>query len=318
MTSGQHIDYDALALEALRGVVRACLNQVARTGLVGDHHFYIAFNTLAPGVGMSKRLREKYPQEMTIVLQHRFWDLAVEEERFEVKLTFDGIPERLVVPFKAIKVFYDPSVPYGLQFEETEPSLTADAARRPHRRPVGFPRDGDTRGGVAKSDGLGIASQHADHDDDLIPTDREDRRRGPRRSRPEHQQVDQDLGDRQGADRLGAETRHPEAHPDDSQVDTPDTVEPTPAELRRLKRGPVPVDKVSSTPKQSVPQVSAHVSPKGSPKVSVKPAAMAAVGKGDEPPADTNAQSDGNPDGDGEGSGGGAKIFDLSKFRSKK
>ena len=69
---------------------------------------------------LSKRLKEKYPEEMTVVLQHRFWDLIVTEERFEVKLTFDGIPERLVVPFAAIKVFFDPSVPYGLQFEEAD------------------------------------------------------------------------------------------------------------------------------------------------------------------------------------------------------
>lgn len=125
MTSGQHIDYDALALEALRGVVKACLAQVARTGLVGEHHFYIAFNTQASGVGMSKRLKEKYPLEMTIVLQHRFWDLAVDDERFEVKLTFDGIPERLVVPFAAVRVFYDPSVPYVLQFDD--PAVTSAA-----------------------------------------------------------------------------------------------------------------------------------------------------------------------------------------------
>ena len=145
MTSGQHIDYDALALEALRGVVRSCLEQVSRTGLVGDHHFYIAFNTQASGVGMSKRLKEKYPVEMTIVLQHRFWDLAVDEERFEVKLTFDGIPERLVVPFAAVKVFYDPSVPYVLQFEEIEMGQ-GDNGRRGGRRlpPGGRPATGQS------------------------------------------------------------------------------------------------------------------------------------------------------------------------------
>jgi hypothetical protein len=112
------IDYEALAQEAMRGVVRTVLARVAKAGgLPGDHHFYISFDTQAPGVSLSKRLREKYPEEMTIVLQHRFWDLAVSEERFEVKLTFDGIPEKLVVPFLAIKVFFDPSVRYGLQFE---------------------------------------------------------------------------------------------------------------------------------------------------------------------------------------------------------
>lgn len=132
MTAGQHIDYEALAQEAMRSVVRSVLVTVGETGLVGDHHFYIAFNTQASGVNISKRLKEKYPVEMTIVLQHRFWDLEVNDERFEVKLTFDGIPERLVVPFQAVKVFYDPSVPYGLQFEESE--LMTDHGRKPQNQ----------------------------------------------------------------------------------------------------------------------------------------------------------------------------------------
>ncbi len=118
MTTGQTIDYEALAQEAMRGLVRSVISGVAKSGLPGDHHFYISFDTGAPGVSLSKRLKEKYPNEMTIVLQHRFWDLAVAEDRFEVKLTFDGIPERLVVPFAAIKVFFDPSVRYGLQFDD--------------------------------------------------------------------------------------------------------------------------------------------------------------------------------------------------------
>lgn len=121
MTSGRTIDYEALAQEAMRGVVRQVLTRVAKAGgLPGDHHFYISFDTGLPGVVLSKRLKEKYPEEMTIVLQHRFWDLSVTEDRFEVKLTFDGIPERLVVPFESIKVFFDPSVRYGLQFEDPE------------------------------------------------------------------------------------------------------------------------------------------------------------------------------------------------------
>ncbi|KAB2851754.1 MAG: hypothetical protein F9K44_00460 [Hyphomicrobiaceae bacterium] len=120
MTAERHIDYEALAQSAMRGMVRSVLASVAKSGLPGEHHFYIAFNTEAPGVVISKRLKEKYPEEMTVVLQHRFWDLTVTEERFEVKLTFDSIPERLSVPFSAIKVFFDPSVPYGLQFEESD------------------------------------------------------------------------------------------------------------------------------------------------------------------------------------------------------
>lgn len=120
MTAERHIDYEGLAQNAMRGIVRTVLGRVAKSGLPGEHHFYIAFNTEAPGVVISKRLKQKYPEEMTVVLQHRFWDLTVTEERFEVKLTFDGIPERLSVPFTAVKVFFDPSVPYGLQFDETE------------------------------------------------------------------------------------------------------------------------------------------------------------------------------------------------------
>jgi uncharacterized protein len=118
MTVDAMIDYEALQQEAMRGLVRSVLVQIGKTGLPGDHHLYISFDVRAPGVILSKRLREKYPNEMTIVLQHRFWDLAITDERFEVKLTFDGIPERLVVPFNSIKVFLDPSVRYVLHFEQ--------------------------------------------------------------------------------------------------------------------------------------------------------------------------------------------------------
>ncbi len=163
MTAGQHIDYEALAQEAMRSVVRSVLVMVGESGLVGDHHFYIAFNTHAPGVNISKRLKEKYPVEMTIVLQHRFWDLEVNDERFEVKLTFDGIPERLVVPFQAVKVFYDPSVPYGLQFEESE--LMTDHGRKPQDH------------GQRRSDD--------DATDDSAGRDTDRRRPSIRRTRPE-------------------------------------------------------------------------------------------------------------------------------------
>jgi hypothetical protein len=128
MTAEREIDYEALVRGAMRGIVRTILARVAKSGLPGEHHFYIAFNTGAPGVVMSPRLKARYPEEMTVVLQHRFWDLAVTDERFEVKLTFDGVPERLVVPFASIKVFFDPSVPYGLQFEEAE--ATGGATRQ--------------------------------------------------------------------------------------------------------------------------------------------------------------------------------------------
>ncbi|MEO1280667.1 MAG: ClpXP protease specificity-enhancing factor SspB [Pseudomonadota bacterium] len=125
MTTQSKIDYESLTQEAMRGVVRSVLEQIVTDGLPGEHHFYISFDTTADDVSVSKRLKAKYPQEMTVVLQHRFWDLAVFEDRFEVKLTFDGIPERLVVPYKSIKVFFDPSVRYGLQFEDA--GFTSDA-----------------------------------------------------------------------------------------------------------------------------------------------------------------------------------------------
>ena len=131
MTSGSQINYETLAQDAMRGLVRTVLKRVEADGLPGEHHFYIAFDTRADGVDLSKRIKEQYPEEMTIVLQHRFWDLAVRDEDFEVKLTFDGIPERLCVPFSAVKVFFDPSVPYGLQFEapgSAEETVVAPAA----------------------------------------------------------------------------------------------------------------------------------------------------------------------------------------------
>jgi hypothetical protein len=98
--------------------------------LPGDHHFYIAFDTRAPDVVMSRRLKEKYPEEMMIVLQHRFWDLAVTEEGFEVKLTFDGIPERLYIPYPALRVFFDPSVRFTLQFGDMAGDESADNGNR--------------------------------------------------------------------------------------------------------------------------------------------------------------------------------------------
>jgi uncharacterized protein len=112
------IRYDLLTQQALRGVVRSVLTDTAKKGLPGDHHFYISFDTRADGVRLSDRLRAQYPEEMTIILQHQFWDLKVGEEDFEVGLSFGGIPERLTVPFEAINGFFDPSVQFGLQFEE--------------------------------------------------------------------------------------------------------------------------------------------------------------------------------------------------------
>src|SRR3954451_1254622 len=120
------IRYDLLVQEALKGVVRKVLIDAGKDGLSGEHHFYISFRTDFPGVRVSNRLREKYPQEMTIVLQHQFWDLGVTEHTFEVGLSFSGVTERLLVPFDALTGFFDPSVQFGLKFEVQEDSGEED------------------------------------------------------------------------------------------------------------------------------------------------------------------------------------------------
>jgi uncharacterized protein len=115
-----HIRYDILAQEALRGVVRQVLVDAAKNGLPGDHHFFITFDTNAEGVELSPRMRAQYPAEMTVVLQHQFWDLTVAEGHFSVGLSFGGVAEKLAIPFAAIKGFVDPSVKFGLQFTEVD------------------------------------------------------------------------------------------------------------------------------------------------------------------------------------------------------
>jgi hypothetical protein len=114
--SVDHIRYDLLTQDALRGVIRTVLTDAAVKGLPADHHFFITFDTRAEGVRISARLKSSYPDEMTIVLQHQFWDLQVSDDDFEVGLAFNAVPERLHIPFKAVKAFFDPSVQFGLQF----------------------------------------------------------------------------------------------------------------------------------------------------------------------------------------------------------
>ena len=123
--------YDLLAQDALRGVVRAALLRVRQSGLPGDHHFYISFNTRHPDVRLSERLRTKYEKEMTIVLQHQFWNLQVGERHFEVELSFNEIAEKLVVPFSAVKGFFDPAAQFALQFEMIEEQVEAAAEPAP-------------------------------------------------------------------------------------------------------------------------------------------------------------------------------------------
>ena len=123
------IRYDILAQEALRGVMRKVLQEVAQTGLPGNHHFFITFRTGAPGVRISSRLKERYPEQMTIVIQYQYWDLKVDEKGFEVVLSFSDIPEKLEIPFSAVRGFYDPAVNFELEFLDTEAPLQAEAER---------------------------------------------------------------------------------------------------------------------------------------------------------------------------------------------
>lgn len=134
------IRYDLLVQDALRNVVQRVLADAARDGLPGEHHFYISFRTDKPGVRISARLRERYPKDMTIVLQHQFDGLAVNDQAFEVGLSFSGIGERLRVPFSALTGFFDPSVQFGLKFEGQE----AEAEPEPTPAPRGVPALADT------------------------------------------------------------------------------------------------------------------------------------------------------------------------------
>lgn len=111
------MDYQAMVENAMRGVVRDSLERVAEDGLPGDHHLYVTFLTRAPGVDIAPRLAAQYPEEMTIVLQYQFWGLTVDENAFEITLSFSGRNERLHVPFDAVTGFADPSVNFGLQFK---------------------------------------------------------------------------------------------------------------------------------------------------------------------------------------------------------
>lgn len=111
------IRYDVLTQEALRDVIRKVLLEVASSGLPGEHHFFITFRTDHPSVRLSARMRERYPEEMTIVIQHSYWDLKITDTYFEIDLSFDDILERLRVPFSSLKGFFDPHVKFGVQFD---------------------------------------------------------------------------------------------------------------------------------------------------------------------------------------------------------
>ena len=134
------IRYDLLTQQALRGVVRSVLAETAKRGaLPGEHHFYIAFDTQHEGVRMPDRLRAQYPEQITIILQHQFWELKVTDDMFEVGLSFGGVPAKLAVPFEAVTGFFDPSVQFSLQFEEVGEEgqqTTAANAEKPEEKPA--------------------------------------------------------------------------------------------------------------------------------------------------------------------------------------
>jgi hypothetical protein len=141
------IPYDEIVQEALRAVVGRVLGTIERTGVLpGNHHFYITFKTGAPGVQIPQHLRERFPDEMTIVLQNKFWDLAVDEHGFQVGLSFNQIPAKLMIPFAAITAFVDPAVDFGLQFQaavgDVEPAAHEDAENdAPDAKPVVGPTE---------------------------------------------------------------------------------------------------------------------------------------------------------------------------------
>ena len=134
------VRYDILVQNALRGVIRKVLSEVEKTGLPGNHHFFITFVTTAPGVRISNRIREQYPEQMTIVLQHQFWDLEVGETGFGIGLSFSDVPEKLYVPYAAVRGFYDPSVNFELEFDVAE--AEADDDGEPGVEPEGAPAEG--------------------------------------------------------------------------------------------------------------------------------------------------------------------------------
>ncbi len=129
------MQYGQLVEDNLRNVVRTVLERTAENGLIGDHHFYIGFKTRYPGVEIPENLGLQYPEEMTIVIQHKFWGLEVGEDAFEITLSFSGQGQRLFIPFQALTSFLDPSVQFGLQFGQSEDTAEGDETGRVETAP---------------------------------------------------------------------------------------------------------------------------------------------------------------------------------------
>ena len=156
--------YDALVDDALRSVVRRVLTQVAEKGLPGSHHFYISFRSGDPGVVLPDYLRAKYPEEMTIVLQHQYWDLIITEEFFEVTVSFNKQQERIKVPFAALSAFVDPSVRFGLQFDRKDKPGAGEKTDVPGTAPAPLPapEKRPAIGGTAAGDKAEAAAEAKD------------------------------------------------------------------------------------------------------------------------------------------------------------
>jgi hypothetical protein len=153
------IPYDEIVQDALRAVVGRVLGEVEATGaLPGDHHFYITFKTAMPGVSIPRHLSERFPDEMTIVIQHRFWDLKVEDDMFSVGLSFGGVPSTLRVPFAAVTQFHDPAVEFSLTFHaNAAPDLGQEHEAAENDIPAGEAGDADAPGETA-DDGSNVVS----------------------------------------------------------------------------------------------------------------------------------------------------------------
>ena len=144
MSTKDILRYDKMVEGALRGVVRQAIEEVVESGLPGEHHFYITFMTDYPGVQIPDYLRDRYPGEMTIVLQYQFYDLSVDKEKMNVTLSFNNVPERLTIPLAAISIFADPSVNFALQFQPLGEALEEEGIPLPEDEP-------DNDGGGGKS-----------------------------------------------------------------------------------------------------------------------------------------------------------------------
>lgn len=145
------IGYQALTDAALRGVVRDALRRIEKSGLIGSHHFYLTFRTQYPGVSIPDFLREQYPEEMTIILQHQFWGLRIRDDSFEVTLTFKKLPAALSIPFAALTAFFDPGVQFGLQFRgEQGAQIPATSSNPPPQLAQGSGQSDEPREGKGR------------------------------------------------------------------------------------------------------------------------------------------------------------------------